>query len=453
MERPVTKLAELPLKALAERYLEDFRYDHSLSGFRTYRTWMKRWFQWLSVEYGIDEPTIDDFSPDNIDEYVRYHKHRAPERRNICHPTGDLPSCVSANTVRAAMHPITGLARWLVKKRVLDFDPTETVSIPSRDGSGVRPVSTDANVLRLIEQAEKNPVAKERALDVAILYVLVNSACRVDEVCTLDIADLDLESGCFRSLAKGRKRKTKITYYFTPETAAAIEAWLKHRPIRCQHERLFCHGPRQKITDEYIRAQIRRYAIQAGLGDDKGLLPHGLKHLAGCRLLQQGVDILTVAARLGHTKPTTTLNHYLHVDQLAVRESRFVGLATSQYQRQEAPQAPQEPVSPPTPVSSGAPVARPTASVPRCAKEARAEVRRVKADKVPKSWCGVAGFAATPGAGRGRGSWGRGERNALTALTDSGLLDMAMAGVSMVSTCTNLSDYYKRPFHDRNGVW
>jgi integrase len=226
------------------------------------------------------------------------------------------------------MHPICGLAKWLVKKRVLDFDPTETVSIPSRDGSGTRPVSTDANVIRLIEQAELNPRPKDRALDVAILYVLVNSACRVDEVCKLELTDLDLEAGCFRSLAKGRKRKSKLTYYFSPQTGAAIEEWLKFRPVRCQHGQLFCHGPKRVIADDYIRVMIRRYAAKAGLEGDRGLMPHGLKHLAGCRLLLQGIDIVTVAARLGHTKPTTTLNHYLHVDQVAVRESRFVGLAT-----------------------------------------------------------------------------------------------------------------------------
>ncbi|MGA2472755.1 MAG: tyrosine-type recombinase/integrase [Acidimicrobiales bacterium] len=43
-----------------------------------------------------------------------------------------------------------------------------------------------------------------------------------------------------------------------------------------------------------------------------GVRLHDLRHYVATRLLAAGVDVRTVAGRLGHRNPSTTLNVYSH---------------------------------------------------------------------------------------------------------------------------------------------
>ena len=54
---------------------------------------------------------------------------------------------------------------------------------------------------------------------------------------------------------------------------------------------------------------FRRICEQAGV---KGVRLHDLRHYVATRLLAAGVDVRTVAGRLGHRNPSTTLNVYSH---------------------------------------------------------------------------------------------------------------------------------------------
>jgi integrase len=40
---------------------------------------------------------------------------------------------------------------------------------------------------------------------------------------------------------------------------------------------------------------------------------HDLRHTAASQLIRAGVDVVQVAAHLGHSSPTTTLNTYAHI--------------------------------------------------------------------------------------------------------------------------------------------
>ena len=48
---------------------------------------------------------------------------------------------------------------------------------------------------------------------------------------------------------------------------------------------------------------------EAGVG---GVRLHDLRHYVATRLLASGIDVRTVAGRLGHRNPATTLNVYAH---------------------------------------------------------------------------------------------------------------------------------------------
>jgi integrase len=58
------------------------------------------------------------------------------------------------------------------------------------------------------------------------------------------------------------------------------------------------------MTMRWVRLRKR-----AGLGDSR---LHDLRHFAATSMLGAGIPVHVVAGRLGHARPTTTLNIYSH---------------------------------------------------------------------------------------------------------------------------------------------
>lgn len=56
----------------------------------------------------------------------------------------------------------------------------------------------------------------------------------------------------------------------------------------------------------------RRFARLCERTKIKGVRLHDLRHFAGSQLVAGGVDIRTVSARLGHSRPSITLDIYTH---------------------------------------------------------------------------------------------------------------------------------------------
>ncbi len=63
-------------------------------------------------------------------------------------------------------------------------------------------------------------------------------------------------------------------------------------------------------TNTWLSSQIRRTTKKHGL---KHIRVHDLRHSHASMLINNGVDVLVVSQRLGHSNPTTTLNTYSHL--------------------------------------------------------------------------------------------------------------------------------------------
>jgi integrase len=85
-------------------------------------------------------------------------------------------------------------------------------------------------------------------------------------------------------------------------------------------------------------AALRRLCDRLGL---PAMTPHGLRHLHASLLIDEGVPITAVSARLGHANPQITMRLYAHAlpgqDRMAAEaidraliEAREVGLPRTQ---------------------------------------------------------------------------------------------------------------------------
>jgi site-specific recombinase XerC len=76
---------------------------------------------------------------------------------------------------------------------------------------------------------------------------------------------------------------------------------------------ILTNGLGEPVTPKYLGQTFTIWARKAGLD----CTYHGLRHTAASLLISTGTDVRTVASRLGHASPTTTLAIYSHLIQQA----------------------------------------------------------------------------------------------------------------------------------------
>lgn len=158
-------------------------------------------------------------------------------------------------------------------------------------------------------------VARQKALrDKAMLELLFSTGLRVSELCALD-ADIDLTRDEMSVRGKGDKIRV---VFLSPTAKKAVAAYLKVRTD--MEEALFVEGRPKKlhrITSRDVQRRIHHYAVRAGITGK--VTPHVLRHVFATDLLENGADLRSVQALLGHANIATT-QVYTHVTDRHLKE-------------------------------------------------------------------------------------------------------------------------------------
>lgn len=204
----------------------------------------------------------------------------------------------------------------------LSVNVATAASPPRVPVSDITPPAT-AEVARLFS------IASESEPDLAAFVVVAAATgARRSEVLALRWTDVDLERGevkISRGIVMGPdglvEKDTKThqarTVALDATTVRVLEALRERRltrAARCAVELrpdalLFSHAidASEPIFPDSVSRSFQRLCKKAGLS---GVRLHDLRHYVATRMLTNGVDIRTVAGRLGHRNPATTLNVY-----------------------------------------------------------------------------------------------------------------------------------------------
>lgn len=167
------------------------------------------------------------------------------------------------------------------------------------------------------------------ALFFRLLYLL---GCRRGELQALQWRDLDFEE-CRVHLCHTITRMTETgTWKMTDPKTFGSDRYvriserqmdmLRDRYAGHTHEpEAFVFGGNRPWTDNTINRVFHAASDKAGL---PRIRVHDLRHSCASYLISQGIDIVTVSRRLGHSSVTQTLNTYSHMMKSA--EDRSVGL-------------------------------------------------------------------------------------------------------------------------------
>lgn len=147
----------------------------------------------------------------------------------------------------------------------------------------------------------------------ALLVVLWRCGLRCAEALALRPSDVDFVAGTVRvRFGKGRKART---VGIDDAALAVLGLWIDARAAAgITGEVLFCRlkgQPGAKLSPRYVRAEMARLAVRAGIG--KHVRPHGMRHTHAVELRQEGWPVPEISRQLGHSSIATT---QIYVDHL-----------------------------------------------------------------------------------------------------------------------------------------
>ena len=199
--------------------------------------------------------------------------------------------------------------RFLVERKNFRKDPVRELQLPKPEKK-LPLVLTRQQIDELLAAPLRTP--KHRAApawmplrDVAILELFYSSGLRLNELASLNVADLDVYTESVRVLGKGRKERV------CPVGAPALEAVSHYRSAaKVQTGPLFLNKSRRRISPRSIWLILKRYLRHTSI--PIALSPHKLRHSFATHLLDSGADLRSVQALLGHASLSTT-QIYTHV--------------------------------------------------------------------------------------------------------------------------------------------
>jgi integrase/recombinase XerD len=268
----------------------------------------------LRVERGCAVNTIKAYSAD-LQRFRRYLEELEVLKSNSVsddHVRDYLftldQSGLGARSIARARSAIRQLFQFLVSEGVLDFEPGER--IPTRRYSqGLPKMLSNEQVVLLLETPNRATGIGLR--DAAMLELLYATGLRVSELVSVRLDKLDRRVGLVRVIGKGNKERLVPVGQMALDL---IESYLlRGRPLVENNPReqaifLAKHGGPMSRVAFWMR--VKKHAEAAGI--HSGVSPHVLRHSFATHLLENGMDLRSLQAMLGHASISTT-QIYTHV--------------------------------------------------------------------------------------------------------------------------------------------
>ena len=289
------------LKEMKTQFLEylEIEKGRGIKTVENYDRYLMRFFDFAKVTNpgAITETMVREF---------RIHLNRAP----------GTAGTMKKNTQNYHLIALRAFLKFLRKRDIESLNP-ERIELAKVGGRDLDLI-TAGELDRLMNSPRGDSLSALR--DKAMLELFFSTGLRVSELCRLN-QDLDLSRDEFSVRGKGEKVRV---VFLSPSAKSAIAAYIKKRGD--MSDALFVsYGKGNKkglkdlprLTPRSVERMVKQYAVKAGI--TRKVTPHIIRHSFATDLLENGADLRSVQALLGHANIATT-QVYTHVTDKHLRE-------------------------------------------------------------------------------------------------------------------------------------
>ncbi len=300
----------MDLKELKRQFLEylEIERGRSLNTVRNYDHYLSIFLDHTKVTKGSQ------ITEDLLREY-RLWLNRQPSGKKTPGVQGN-PENLKKRTQNYYLIALRSFLKYLVRRGMPSLSPEkiELAKVPERSLDLISSQELDRLLnapTKALEKAESDEEIVKILRDKAMLELLFSTGLRVSELCSLS-RELDLTKDEFSVRGKGEKVRV---VFISDSARSALKTYLSKRTD--MDDSLFIQFGKNakskdslRLTPRSIERIIKQYAIMAGIS--KKVTPHVIRHSFATDLLQNGADLRSVQALLGHAHIGTT-QIYTHV--------------------------------------------------------------------------------------------------------------------------------------------
>jgi integrase/recombinase XerD len=211
---------------------------------------------------------------------------------------------LSAWSVHDYARPVRAWLRFLFADGLIPQDVMARVQMPKLDRL-ILPSFTPAEVRELLEACEE---AKNPERDTALVLFLLDTGVRASELCALTIGNVDTRTGAVQ-VKHGKGGKDRVCF-IGARARRALLRYLLDRSSTAAHEPLF---PSQHTGERLSINGLLQFCYRLGQrADVDDCHPHKFRRTCALESLRAGMDLLRLAAMLGH-EDLRTLRRYLEL--------------------------------------------------------------------------------------------------------------------------------------------
>jgi site-specific recombinase XerD len=258
---------------------------------------------------GLRETTIK-FYGNKLDTFQKYLESRAikyleqitakdlREFLLYLEATGHNPGGIHAH-----FRTIRTLLVWAEREELAESawnNPIKKVKAPRVDIQPLAPVEMD-DVKKLLTTCGNNFTGLR---DKALILMLLDSACRANEILALNKNDVDMLSGAI--IIRTSKNRRPRTSFIGKTALKALRAYLRSRTEN--NPALWVQQNNSRLVYFGLRAMLTRRASKAALGVT--WLPHSFRRAAALEMLRNGADVFSLQA-IGGWSDLQVMKRYL----------------------------------------------------------------------------------------------------------------------------------------------
>lgn len=275
---------------------------------------------YLAVERGLSANTLAAYNADLVDlsGYLQgqgVSKWEEVTRDHLLAYLEALGESLSHRSRSRRLAAIRSFFQYLQRTGRVEKSPASRVQFPKFRAALPRVLSS-GEVDALLDQPDTTQPLGQR--DKALLELFYATGLRVSELTDLQLQQVHFDAGFLIVRGKGDKERIVPMGEYATD---ALRDYLQEGRCRLLRngfgQEVFLNHHGKKLSRQGVWKIIRAYAVQAGI--HQNISPHMLRHSFATHLLENGADLRSLQAMLGHADISTT-QIYTHVARTRLKE-------------------------------------------------------------------------------------------------------------------------------------